>query len=187
MFDPNADDIAGSLTLIDFGRAHPFLDSHGNPLTDNGRNAITSVFNEWYLSPWELEGRIFSRRDDLIRLADTLLCAGGYDVLAAQATRILINSCPGLDRDYRAYCLFPKLAKLKKNRPFDNNTPRAFREFYERVLHLGWTETIDYDELIDLFRPRINLANKMENPRFMGQRVLEYIGQFYPRRNQIAV
>jgi serine/threonine protein kinase len=152
MFEPTATDIAGSLTFIDFGRAHPFLDSDGNPLTDSGRNAITSNFNEWLLSPWELEGTVLSRRDDLIRLVETFLYGGGYAVQAIKTTQSLIDRCPKYNNDIRAACVFPKLAQLKRNRPFDENTPILFKDLYNLILKLDRNDIIDYDEWARRFR-----------------------------------
>jgi serine/threonine protein kinase len=71
-FDPE------SLKIIDFGFAESYLDGAGNHRT-NRRRELRYGITYYYLFPWELNREAKSRRDDMYRLAETLLRAGGYD------------------------------------------------------------------------------------------------------------
>ena len=155
MFTPTAQDVAGSLNLIDFGRAHPFLNDNGNPLRSNGRNKISLNFNEQYLSPWEIEGAILGRRDDMFRLAETLIRAGGYTAWIDRAQTEAAQRCPRKAKS----CMFPEMARIKRERQFDANTPTVLIEFYRATLALEPTGTIDYNHWIQRFRIAASQSN----------------------------
>jgi len=56
--------ILGALTII---------------ISEDPESPPATKYNPSLLSPWEVKGKNKSRRDDIVRLAEALLEAGGYD------------------------------------------------------------------------------------------------------------
>ena len=143
--------VAKTLRIIDFGRAMPFVDADGVPLPD--AKVDYGRWNPWHLSPWELEGWRKTQRDDMFRLAETLLRAGKLDTAFAALdaaemdtirktlpTEASSNSKVRRTPQYAAFVL-----KLKRDRPFAETVPPVYVEFYRYCLSLTALAVPDYD------------------------------------------
>lgn len=64
-------DPAGTLKMIDYGRARVFVGIKGHHVP--AANKSLGSLNPLLLSPWELEGLTISRRDDMYRLSELLV------------------------------------------------------------------------------------------------------------------
>lgn len=159
MFTPSAADLAGSLNLIDFGRAQPFVDSSGEPLTRKNEQSTSIILSSMLLSPWEIEGSILARRDDFFRLAETLLRAGGYVAYPSAEEGKVLGECkdPADPKSTDESCAGPRLAELKRNREFGQTTPPVLVEFYQATLALDLMDAIDYDYWAERFRSEADL------------------------------
>lgn len=124
-------DVGGSLRIIDFGRASRFVTAEGRHVAP-GAVALNPFLNRALLSPWELRGETASRRDDLFRLAETLLRVARLEGVPALCTAELpIEGCVN--------------AKL---------APRsggAIAEFYNEMAALDFTKRPDYEYWIARF------------------------------------
>ena len=149
--------------LIDFGRAEPFVNpGDGTHVTEEKKEYLSYL--AWHLSPWELEGWRKTRRDDLFRLAETLLRSGRYDTLFDKKERRFRNRGWKLWQDADAKYI-RKALQYKKNRPFSNEVPQILIDFYQATLNLGFAETINYDEWINRFRTESQDVKKNKTPK----------------------
>ena len=146
MFDSELDP-AQSLRIIDFGRAEPFLDKHGKPFRDEPKD--NGSWNMALLSPWEIQGRRRTRRDDLFRLAETLLRVGQYDSWFGIRSRQLKTKRQNKTIGYLEYK--QQYLEMKRGRVFNDRTPPVLREFYRMTLKMKAEDEPQYDVWIRKF------------------------------------
>ena len=134
-------DISGTVKVIDFGRAIPFI----NPETKQHVKQFDVLkpdiggFNPLFLSPFELEGSKLSRRDDMYRLAELLYIALGYKRV-------------GIDMWGRLKAL-PQIASDKRKWMADSSpSHKIFTDFHHEMVNLGFTDRPDYEKWIKAFR-----------------------------------
>ena len=116
-------DPAEGLKIIDFGLATPYIDANGRHIPQGVRD-VSSFCPNW-LSPWELQGKRLSRRDDMFRASELLL-------------RVRIRSPLG----YRAPSIDERIA-LK--RAVQTDAGRVLSEFHQAMVNLKFDEAPDYD------------------------------------------
>ena len=119
----DSSDPAEGLKIIDFGLVTPYVDAEGRHI-EQGVRDVSSFCPNW-LSPWELQGKRLSRRDDMFRASELLL-------------RVRIGSPLG----YRAPSIDERIA-LK--RAVQADAGRVVSEFHQAMVNLGFDEAPDYD------------------------------------------
>ena len=154
----DVNDVPGTLRLIDYGRAEPFVDANGEHVRE-GRPA--TPYGDWskaLLSPWEIEGLRLTRRDDMFRTAELALKLGGFDSAYTQALTVLETARVSQEKQWRTDAkarYIRGVLELKRNRPFIDSpnrpTPRVFIDFYLYTLTLAFEETPDYARWITAF------------------------------------
>jgi serine/threonine protein kinase len=130
--------VAKTLSFIDFGRAESFVDARGRHVLQVKREP-SSVLKKDFLSRYELEGSRKSRRDDIYRFAELLLNIGQYDMWFFRAP-------------------YP-LEERKNNRQFQNNVPQIFIDFYKYSASMVFEQKPEYDVWIAMFKNIINLGH----------------------------
>jgi serine/threonine protein kinase len=124
--------IGGSMKLIDFGRSKPYVAKSENDMKAVGYDSQN--WNEYVLSPGEIEGKPVSRADDLFRLAEMLvLLIEGDDFLR------------GGGRYEQTKMNHTEVAHFKRNRVFDPETPNEIIGFYQYTLSIGFGDTPQYE------------------------------------------
>jgi serine/threonine protein kinase len=142
------DKIPQTLRLIDFGRAELFI-------TKDGRHvpAAKREYQPWYdltiLSPFELDGWVKTRRDDMFRLAEMFV--GFFDDPPPE----LEESQP-LELSHEPIMLTHlerklQLGKAKRERVFTRMTPPIFIDFYTYCVNLDFSARPDYETWIEKF------------------------------------
>ena len=157
------ENVVGTLRLIEFARAAPFIDESGRHVLSSGSAPPESSPHRSpveLLSPWEIEGSPrLSRRDDLFRIAEMALRMAGLDGmhierLAAEKTAaVQLMRQEGFTGDVNEYAPFRRaVADLKRNRPKPTmGTPWVFREFYRYALRLSFDSTPNYESFGNAF------------------------------------
>jgi hypothetical protein len=140
---------AKTLRLIDFGRAAPFLTPDGkHVLYEEKDYQKDKTWRLWHLSPWELRKIRKTRRDDIFRLAESLIRSGHYDGAFNKAFSKLRETVPDdSSPDFRGLVF-----ELKVKRKFNNVVPQIFIEFYKDSLELNYDARPDYESWIEKFR-----------------------------------
>jgi serine/threonine protein kinase len=141
VFSGTPQDAPTTLRLVDFGRASPYL------MGSNGHIPKTKIqygdeWKEFYLSPWELDRSPKTRRDDIFRLAETLLRTGGFDDQFQEQVDSLCQSVQEPTAFYLA----------KKKRLFSDDTPSLLRDFYTYAVTLRHSERPKYETWMNKFR-----------------------------------
>ena len=135
----------GSLRLIDFGRAQPFLDEAGRRLPEG-----TTVFGAWstvLASPWELRGSTLAPRDDMFRLGEMGLIMAGLNTPFAEAVGRIPEPTDGNPVDWAAYDA--AILQLKLQRPVPESAREGvFMAFYNYTMTLRFDDTPNYAEWI---------------------------------------
>ena len=152
MITSSARDIGASLRLIDFGRARLFVNSQGDFVPTG--SPVDYTYTPEYLSPWELKGELLAPREDLFRLAETLLATGGYSVWFDREVVRLHTECPHPinPKTYDGPCIYPRMAELKQSRQFDPDTPQVLIDFYATTIGLGPAQVVNYQNWANRFR-----------------------------------
>ena len=147
-------DAARTLRLIDFGRAAPFILPDGSHVPEEEINySENRDWNEIHLSPWELRNIRKTRRDDIYRLAETLLRSGGYDSLFQEKYQKLKYQEKKHGPKFKSQVL-----EMKESRRFVHSVPKIFIDFYTESSLLGYESRPDYESWIEKFR---NVAKGM--------------------------
>ena len=120
-----------TLRMIDFGRSRPYID----PFT--GRHICNDIrLPDWtggvlFLSPFELEGSLISRRDDMYRVSEMLYyILGGFKDITERPAEAAIQK-----RAWHIHHVFHPV----------------FNEFHDAMCQLAFEEQPDYDKWIDRF------------------------------------
>jgi predicted Ser/Thr protein kinase len=134
------------MTLIDFGRAIPYVDESGKHVLKSWKGLTAAEqdldLNPLILSIGELKGFAVSRRDDLFRLAECLVTAfDGQEAL--------------LDKLSADVYMMPEARVLiarKVNRRFSNKVPHGFVKLYRATVNMDFNEDPDYATLASLIQ-----------------------------------
>ena len=124
----------GTMKLVDFGRTIPFID----PST--GRHILPVVLpNRWFidpthLSPFELEGSLLSRRDDMYRVSELLFRM--IDSASVPSWRGNSDTVAQQKRDWR----------------INDSFGSVFNEFHAEMLSLEFSQQPNYEQWITRFR-----------------------------------
>ena len=148
-FDGDLETAHTTLYLLDFGRAEPFVDEAGEHIPEDAVD-YGSKWNMRLLSPWELEHKRKSRRDDLFRLAETMFRCGNYDgAFESIADRIKAALKTG---ELRREVAVDFYLQMKEDRPLSSDPPQVLIDFYNYSLDLGFAQEPNYTYWIQLFR-----------------------------------
>ena len=143
---------AESLRLIDFGRAEPYVNAHDG-IHCSPETKSYGGWRSWHLSPWEIEGHRKTRRDDIFRLAETLLRSGDYDSLYDEQEETIAEKSKSDSPTASGRLARERIAQLKKQRPFDQDVvPPILIEFYQYTLTIKYADRPDYETWIAKFR-----------------------------------
>jgi hypothetical protein len=148
-FDGNVVTAHTTLYLLDFGRAEPFVNEEGQHIPEETVD-YGSKWNMVLLSPWELEHKRKSRRDDLFRLAETMFRCGNYDGAFEEISK-LIKAAFKKGQLTREVAVDFYL-QLKEDRPLSSDPPDVLIDFYNYSLDLEFDREPDYTYWIHLFR-----------------------------------
>lgn len=124
--------ISETLRLIDFERAEVFV-TPGGLHVEETRKEYCNGFSAEALSPFELDGWLKTRRDDIFRLAEMLI------------EPFVENSFPEWEGSMSIEENRERYSKFKKERELSNRIPPVFRDFYRYSLNLGFSERPDYE------------------------------------------
>ena len=132
-----------TLKLIDFGRSSPFVDlPTGLHILPIPQMIGMSMSNAALLAPFELEGDIPTRRDDMYRLAELLFTL--LDPTSSPRFR-------GGERSISAEAWL-ETARAKRAWRIGTSFDPSFNEFKEEMANLGFTERPNYERWIARFR-----------------------------------
>ena len=124
------DDVS-TVKLVDLGRSIPFISSKSNEhVLDASNVPLDDLHAERLLSPFELEGSLRTRRDDMYRLSETLY-------------RMRVGSDPKWPSDVA------DLAQAK--REWVINREPIFTQFHHAMTNLGFDEEPKYADWIERF------------------------------------
>ena len=127
----------GTLRLIDFGRAKPFVNPDGSHVALSS-NSVDPDLNKNFLSPWELMELAQSRRDDMFRLAEVL-----YRMLPG---KLKMDKCFRRRETNADRALAEQ--KLHMSLP---EQPAIFSSFHHDMAYLSFQERPNYERWIDEF------------------------------------
>ena len=179
--------VPGTLGLIDFGRAEPFVDANGEHVRRGPPETPYGDWNAALLSPWEIEGLRLTRRDDMFRTAEMALNLGGFDTAFIRAFMALDSARVAQENQGRtdSKARFSRgVIDLKRNRPFEHSgnrpVPKVFIDFYRYTLTLKFDEKPDYDMWYRAFsefepEPEFSLRNVVPAIR-------KKLGRYWPFR-----
>lgn len=152
----NESDVPGSLKLIDYGRAMPYVDAltgqHLPPEMMKARESPRFAWNDAYLSLNELLGNPIGRRDDMFRLGEMLsfLVEGPDAILEKRPPRS--RAAPenmarprGADRD--VLVVKRHVISKKRFRKLKQTTPKAIAQLYYTSQDMKLEDTPDYNVL----------------------------------------
>jgi serine/threonine protein kinase len=166
-FDPE------SLKISNFGFAESYVDGQGQH-RPNVQQELREGITYSLLSPWELNRETKSRRDDMYRLAETLLQAGGYDTWFETNIKNLEGT---IARQVRARFEFEStpgfLEKMKEWKPQrilePKTTPQVLIDFFKYCLELGYDAEPDYVYWIHLFNEDSVKRSQSQKPSLVSQ------------------
>lgn len=130
----------GRLYLIDFGLSKRFIDDQGRHIPRNTNKGFRGTLR--YASLNMHQGIENSRRDDLESL--------GYVLIY-----LLKGKLPWQDLNVQKKMKAENITRVKMKTQLSqlcNGVNNTFLEYMRQVRNLGFTETPNYDELIDLFK-----------------------------------
>lgn len=156
--------VAKTLRLIDFGRAEPYINNKWRHVAEGSLTDAPAGLELDYLSPWEILGKRKSRRDDLFRIAESLLRLGSCDTAFTAAINDQVRRIKALiagsgenavdQPEFRN-----SMIDLNLNRPFLTSiedpvagTPESFIQFYRYVVNLRYDEHPQYAVYAGTFR-----------------------------------
>ena len=154
----NESDIPGTLKLIDYGRAMPYIDwqtgAHLPPEMMIAKMSEHFLWNDAYLSINELQGNPVGRRDDMFRLAEMLsFMMEGTDAIMEQRERPPPpRTGEHKPRALRRSFLVPRrnIVNRKRFRNLKQTTPKAIAELYYASQTDKLEETPNYD-ILDMY------------------------------------
>jgi serine/threonine protein kinase len=136
-------DAKQKITLIDLGRANPFIDdiSGKHIIQQSPMDVAEFQLSPLVLSPWHISSGLdvhykSTRRDDMFRIAETMFILSSPDfMMARDASKNLLSfkQNGGLTKD-------PKIHEL-------------FRDFYTYTIHMQHDVRPDYERWIRAFQP----------------------------------
>lgn len=154
----NESDIPGTLKLIDYGRAMPYIDwqtgDHLPPEMMIAKMSELFLWNDAYLSINELQGNPVGRRDDMFRLAEMLsFMMEGTDAIMEKRERPPPpRTGEHKPRALRRSFLVPRrnIVNRKRFRNLKQTTPKAIAELYYASQTDKLEETPNYD-ILDMY------------------------------------
>ena len=147
----NPKNVAGTLRLIDYGRVSAFVNmsnqAHLGHISDQLQSVEKVSWNEVLLSPWELERKSKTRRDDFFRLAEMFIkLLPTQDKPFRRAAKQVNDRLKKKSTEYAK-----EILALKRERPFASDVPQILKDFYKYCLGLGNAERPDYEGWIARF------------------------------------